>query len=176
MPLHAATCMRPPATTKRWHSYMLASGVRQAIRLYPQGLRIGTSPRHDDVFDQGPVNCCMTDEERFCPSHQPSLQQQSSEVFLRTSCWVQLDIINKQELDDLRRCRARLTHSQTIGHPQKDAALQHCRHSLPVLLVDHLLRSGQYLTAHQLARQAGIQVRLNASAESLLIFQLQSSL
>lgn len=81
---------------------------------------------------------------------------------------VQLDTINKQELDDLRRCRARLTHSQNIGHPQKDAALQHCRHRLPVLLVDHLLRSGQYLTAHQLARQAGIQVKQHAPAIHLI--------
>lgn len=85
---------------------------------------------------------------------------------------MQLDIVNKQELDDLRRCRARLTHSQNIGYPQKDAALQHCRNRLPVLLVDHLLRSGQYLTAHQLARQAGIQVNRNAPAASLLISQL----
>ncbi|KAK9828193.1 hypothetical protein WJX74_002482 [Apatococcus lobatus] len=67
-----------------------------------------------------------------------------------------LDVINKQELEDLHRCKARLTHTHTIGLPQRDAALQHCRHRLPVLLVDHLLRSGQYLSAHQLASQTSI--------------------
>ncbi len=66
---------------------------------------------------------------------------------------MQLDLISQQELDDLRRCKSRLVHVNSLGMPEKDAALEHCRQRLPMLLVDHLLRSGQYLTAHQLASQ-----------------------
>ena len=73
---------------------------------------------------------------------------------------MQLDVINQQELDDLCRCTSRLKHVQNVGVPERDAALEHCRQRVPVLLVDHLLRSGQFLTAHQLATQAGVLVRL----------------
>ena len=72
----------------------------------------------------------------------------------------QLDMINQQELDDVRRCKSRLIHVQNLGVPERDAALEHCRQRVPVLLVDYLLRSGQYLTAHQLASQTGVLVSL----------------
>ncbi|KAK9868155.1 hypothetical protein WJX84_001249 [Apatococcus fuscideae] len=83
-----------------------------------------------------------------------------------------LDAVTEQELDNLHRCRSRLVHVQNLGHPQKDAALDHCRQRLPQMLVDHLLRSGQYQTAHQLASQAGIldlvDVHLFAGAQAIV--------
>ena len=63
------------------------------------------------------------------------------------------------EAGDLQRCRARLAHLAELGPAPKDGALDWSRRRLDRILVDHLLRTGNYDSALQLASESGIQVR-----------------
>ena len=62
------------------------------------------------------------------------------------------------EAADLQRCRARLAHLAELGPPPKDGALDWSRRRMDRILVDHLVRTGNYDSAMQLASESGIQV------------------
>jgi macrophage erythroblast attacher len=69
---------------------------------------------------------------------------------------IQLEDITTAELGDAQRCRARLSHLKDLGPPERDGHIKWSRARIDRILVDHMLRSGYYEAASQLAHAADI--------------------
>jgi macrophage erythroblast attacher len=68
-----------------------------------------------------------------------------------------LQDVGLAEGQEASRCRQRLSHLQALGPPPKDGVIEWAKGRQDRVLVDHLLRSGHYDTAAQLAGEAGAE-------------------
>lgn len=61
-----------------------------------------------------------------------------------------LNDVGKQEADDALRCKARLEHLQLVGKPAKGHVIPWSKQRLDRILVDHMLRTGNHISAGNL--------------------------
>lgn len=84
-----------------------------------------------------------------------------------SECALQLVSSTQTETEDAWRCKARLQHLKDIGPAPKDHVLDWNRKRLPLLLADHLLRTGYRETASFLVAAKHLQVDFQSQSTLL---------